>query len=86
MRCDKVNVVDVEANVVYFFENGYVNMIYFLGSICFLAVESVVEKWKLSRVLLWDFVVAKWVGIITGLRCGWWWFGGWVSVHFAVSV
>ena len=86
MRCDKMNMVDVEANVVYFFENGYVNMIYFLGSICFLTVESVVEKWKLSRVLLWDFVVGKWVRIITGLRCGWWLFGEWVSVHFAVSV
>ena len=44
MRCYKVNVVDVEANVVYFFENGYVNMIYFLSSICFWAVEKYCGK------------------------------------------
>ena len=57
-----------------------------MGSICFLAVESVVEKLEFGWVLLLDLVVEKWVRIITGLRCGWWWFGGWVSVHFAVSV
>ena len=64
MRWDKVNVVDVEANVVYFFENGYGNGIYFLDSICFLAVERNVEKWKLSGFLLWDLIVEKLVWIM----------------------
>ena len=86
MRWDKVNVVDVEANVVYFFESGYRDWIYFLSSICFGLWKSVVEKLEFGLVLLLDLVVEKWVRIITGLRCGWWLFGELVSVHFAVSV
>ena len=51
-------------NVVYFFENGYGNGIYFLDSICFLAVERNVEKLKFSGFLLWDLIVEKLVWIM----------------------
>ena len=57
-----------------------------MSPICFGLWKSVVEKWKFDWVLLLNLVVEKLVRIITGLRRGWLWFGGCVSVHFAVSV
>lgn len=83
MRCDKVNVVDVEANVVYFFENGYRDWIYFLSSICFGLWKSVVEKLEFGLVLLLDLVVEKWVMGVAFICDR---IGVWMSVHFAVSV
>lgn len=58
MRCDKVNVVDVWANVDYFFENGYGDWIYFLSSICFWVVEKYCGK------------VEIWLGFAVGFGCG----------------
>ena len=58
MRWDKVNVVDVEANVVYFFESGYRDWIYFLSSICFWVVEKYCGK------------VEIWLGFTVGFGCG----------------
>lgn len=45
--------------MVYFFENGYVNMIYFLSSICFGLWKSIVEKLENECVLLLDLIVEK---------------------------
>ena len=59
MRWDKVNVVDVEANVVYFFENGYGNWIYFLSPICFWVVEKYCGKVEIEQGFAVEFGCGK---------------------------